>query len=219
MTLDKILKTIHRLYENNTDYPVSGSDDYDLRLGLVNDAILEWAETENVKWKQLYKTATGTISGTTISAPADFVSISSLLKISSNYYVYKKVDEAMNILRTNPSKKMFWITGSYGSYIINVNPTPTIGDTYTFYYYKSPTSLVNATDIPEMSKPMFIVYWVLARLYEADGDNNKMSFYEQKAADRLADMMLENEAPPFNNEFSIIDDDVAYKLDGIAFGQ
>jgi hypothetical protein len=187
-------------------------------MGLVNDAIREWAETENVKWAQLFKTKTGTISLSTISCPSDFVSISSLLKIGDNYYVYKKVDDAMVVLRNNPSKKIFWITGSPQAYVINVNPTPTIGDSYTYYYYKTPTFLSTSSDVPEMSKPMFIVYWVLARLYEADGDNSKLSFYEVKANDKLNEMMIENEAPPFNNEFKFLDDDLSYKLDGVSFG-
>ena len=218
MTLEEILKKIHRMYENNTDYPSSGDEDYTLRLGLVNDAIQEWADTENVKWATLFKTETGTTSGSTISCPSNLVSVSSLLKIGNNYYIWKKVDEAMVLIKNNPSAKIFWITGSPGNYVININPIPTEGETYTYYYYKTPNSLSSASDIPEMTKPMFIVYWVLARLYEADGDNNKLSFYEQKAVDKLNEMIVENEAPPYNTPFNLLDDDLGYKLDAVSFG-
>lgn len=216
MNVNQILQTIHRIYEGSTDYPTSSEEDYIFRLGLVNDAIREWGENSNAKWRELYKTTSGTLSSTILSCPSDFDSIASLLNINGSLYQYVKNDEVMAL--QNSSSKFFYITGSPGSYIININPTPSIGDSYSYSYYSTPTLMTSGNDIPQMSKPMFIVYWVLARLYEQDGEISKMSFYEQKAVDKLSEMILDNEAPPYNNEYRIIDDDVGYKLRGDNFG-
>ena len=217
MNTEDILNTIHRIYENNTDYPEVDSDDFTLRLGLVNDSIKAWESVENVKWRELFATKTGNIVTLPLDVPADFVDISSFLQIGSDYYSYEKNDNVMAVQRQNPSKKFFYITGSPGAYKININPAPSSG-TYSYSYYKKASKMINGESVPELSKPMYIVYWVLARLYEADGRNDMVSFYEQKANDMLAEMIALNESPPFNNEFKITDDDIAYKLDRISFG-
>lgn len=219
MTVDEILQTIHRIYEGSIDYPTTEDEEYIVRLGLINDCITEWGENENVKWSQLFASASGSISSATISCPDNFVSISSLLKIGDNYFFYKKADEVMLTLKNNPSAKIFWITGSPSNYVININPEQAIGSNYLYYYYKTPALVSSGSDIPEVPKPMFIVYWVLARLYEQDGELSKMSFYEQKAVDKLQEMIIENESPAFNYPFEIISDDINYKLYGVNLGQ
>ena len=56
-TTADILQAIYRIVAGDTDYPSSGEDDYDLRLGLVNDYIKEWEDEEGTLWNELWKMA------------------------------------------------------------------------------------------------------------------------------------------------------------------
>lgn len=226
MTLDQILQSVHRIYESNTDYPSSGEEDYTLRTGYVNDAIRIWGETEEVEWNTLYTdlaTAadgdkTTTVSDTTYDMPTNFIKISSLVKIDGTYYTYRRPDEVMVEVKNNSSSKFYYITGSPGSYVLNVNPAPTsTGLTIAYNYYKTPTIVSATTDVPEMSKPMYCVYYCLSRLYEADSRNDLMQFYDEKAQDVYQQMVIANEVPPFNHPYELYDLD--YTTNGVRFGK
>lgn len=205
------------MYEGDVSYPTSG-EDYDLRVGLINDAIQQWALVENVKWRELFKEQTGTTDGTaSINCPSDFVSMGSLLKIGTNYYSMIKPDDVKIYQLQNPSGKWFYLTGSGGNFTINVNPTPDTGLSYSFFYYKTPTALSATTDKIEMSKPMYVVYFVLAKLYELDNRNDMVGLYEQKAYDVLSEMLVENESLPPDHTSGIKDKE--YNLGGWIFGK
>ena len=231
-TVTQLQQIIHRLYDGSTSYPSSGDEDWTLRLGFMNDAIDAWAfENNNIKWRELYVNLSDasdgdktTTDGTSqYSCPSDFISISSFLKITDSsgnkvWYPYIDNDEVMNTLRNDTQKKFFYITGNSSSgYKININPTPDeTGSTISYSYYKKPTHLSDDSDKPEMSRPYFIVYYTLARLYELDQRENMVIFYETKAKSILDEMIIANEVPPFLNEFSLEDWD--YKVNGEAFG-
>ncbi len=216
-TLEEILQTIHRMYEGDVDYPESG-EDYNLRVGFVNDAINQWALVENVKWRELFKEKTGTTDGTAIiTCPSDFSSMGSFLKIDGNYYEMIKPQDLMTYQANYPSDKWFYISGGAGNYQLNVNPTPDSGLSYSYFYYKTPTTLSSSADKAEMSKPMYIVYFVLAKLYELDNRNDMVQLYEQKAFDVLSEMLVENESLPPDHPSNINDKD--YKLGGWGFGE
>lgn len=208
MTLDDILTKIHIIYEGDTTYPSSGEEDYEVRLQMINDAIDEWAYLENTYWKELFTNlsdaATGdktaTASDNEYDAPSDFRFISSFLYITDtnnikHYYKYIKQDEVINYQAEYPSGKAFYITGKPTAYKINIlNP---VAGTINYSYYKTPSHLSSSTDVPEMSNPLFIVYSVVAKLYELDNRNDLVSKYIQMANNALNQMIIENETAPF----------------------
>lgn len=230
MTVDQILQQIHRTYELNADYPASGEDDYALRLGLVNDAITKWSQQESVLWRELYTslsaastgTKTTTINVSSYATPTDFASISSFPKITSAtgslYYPFAKNDEVMNLLRDSSSKQFFYISGKPGAYKINFNPAASAtGNTISYDYYKTPAVMTSGSDVPEMSRPLYIVYDVLASLYEGDIRTDMVTKYLQLAKGVMDEMIVLNEVPPSFNSDQI--DDLDYKLSGVRFGE
>lgn len=228
MTLQDLQEKIHALYEGDTSYPVSGSEDWNFRLKLINDAIDEWAYNEGVYWKELFKNLAdatdgdkSATKGTEIyNAPTDFRFISSFVKItdsngSKTIYRMIRPDEVIKIQQTDSSAKVFYITGKPTAYKINILNDVT--GTITYSYYKTPASLSATTDVPEMSNPMYIVYSVLAKLYELDNRNDLMVKYSQLAKGAMDQMIIENETKSFYNPDEIPDLD--YELYGAKFGE
>lgn len=227
-TLDQLQQKIHRIYAGDTDYPASGSEDYNIRTGFINDAIHIWANTEGIYWRELFKNLsdatdgdkTATIDDTTYNTPSDFLFIASFLKItdtdnSTTYYRFVKPENVLKELATNPSAKFFYITGSPSSgYIININ-NPKAG-TIEYSYYKIPKELSNATDKPEMSQPYFIVFHVLEQLYELDSRNDMVNKYSALKKAVFNEMITRNGVCPFNTDDGLVDQ--PYQLHSATFG-
>ncbi len=135
---------VHREYEGGTDYPEEGSEDYDYRMGLLNDGIRVWGEQESVRWRELFDS--------------------------------------------------------------NGN-------------YKKPTFMTSKTDKPQMSKPLFLVYYILSTLYKNDGANDLANLYNYLANNVLSEMIVLNEIPDEATKTSITGRDIDYQLDGFVFGE
>lgn len=220
MTLQIILQRIHQLYEGSTDYPASDSDDYALRLGLINQGESVW-ESEEVDWRELYAIASTTTDGTSqIDAESDFIQPQGQLKITTAegdvYYPYRRTRDAQLLVANNSSDKFYYITGTPGAYKININPTPEAGLTATYPYKKTVTHVSNSSDIPDMSRPLYLVYYTLAKLYELDGRNDMLSSYNNQAYDVMANMKIINEEMPPGHSDQLEDTD--FQLTGGAFG-
>lgn len=215
MTITQILQAIHQIQEEgDTDYPSSSEEDFVYRIALVNDAIRTWKEYENTIWETLVATHSDTTvaSDTTYSAPADFVKPTGLLKIynaDGNPILFDKVfaKDAHILEKTDPSKRYFYITGSPGEYVINLNPTPTTanglsGKTLKLDYMKEPTyySTGEETQEPEMTDHMFIVHWVLAQmnLENYERYDNHTANWQAKIRDMAS--QNEQEEPWADNE-------------------
>ena len=212
MKASEILKTIHRRYEGDTNYPTSG-EDFDLRLGFINDAILTWANNENTRWRELITKKTGTTDGTNqIACPPDFVDIMSQVKIGNAVYEFKKPDLARRLLMSESKGKFFFISDTPGAYKININPIPDSGLPYEYYYYRTAPQVSSGNDEVIVPKPMYVVYSVLSSLYEQDNNTVLASVYEKRANDILADMIIQNEAVGGLTSNSILNDDVDYQL-------
>lgn len=198
-----IQQHIHALYEKNTSYPASTSEDYLVRRQLINDSIDKWggyANAENIKWRQLYTTATIALTtATTYTLPANFIEFSSFFKsvgTGDTYYSYITPDNVLNQQRRDTSRPYFFVTGYPGNYVLNINPAPSLtGWTSSYSYYKTPTLMTTPTDISEIPKPYFIIYNVLSTLFEEERPDlsNK---YLQMAADLMKAMGIENELSP-----------------------
>jgi hypothetical protein len=120
----------------------------------------------------------------------------------------------IKIDKLNSSSKFFYETGGGLSKKINiVNP---VNGTIHYSYYKKAKKLSNPNDVAEMLNPDFVVYWVLAQLYEQDLRNDKVAQYQALAKQALDYMIIENETKPFNQSYNLAELDYE---DGFVFGR
>lgn len=224
LTEAQLQSALHTLYEKNTSVPADTSSDYLTRRGLLNAAIEKWgdkAHADNMRWRQLFTTSSITTSGTsTISLPSDFIEPSSLLKITETtgdiYYDFVPPEKVLSTLRDDASQYIYYITGSPGSYTLNINPTPAAGKTGSITYYKSPTTLTTTSSTTEIPKPYFLIYDALSALFEEERPDlsNK---YLQMAADLMKAMVIDNDLLPQDAENTISSPSHEYR--GVVFGK
>lgn len=222
-TETQLQQIIHRLYEGNVDYPDSTSDDYLLRRGYINDSANEWAyNSGNIMWRELFKNVSDsdgddtTTTAIVYDMPSDYVFMASRLSIGGNFYTFSQPQEVANRQDRNETR-FFWITGKPNAYQLNISEAVDAGGAIEYSYYKQPTLVTTTTDVLDMSRPYFAVYYTLARLYEQDLNTAMMSVYENKAKGILDEMLVANEIPPYMYGFSVPDTD--WQTSGIAFGR
>jgi hypothetical protein len=228
MTITSILNQVHEVYEGSTDYPVAGEDDFDLRLALLVGGIRQWAD-EPVNWRELYTTlsdqGSGTGTGTKVTTagttsyatPTNFVRPSSYVKVGDAYYGFSRLDTTTNTQRLDANSPYFTISGTPQAYKIGINPAPAESDlTIAYPYYREPTIPTLGTQTPEVPRPLYLVYHVLARLYEQDNRNDLVSFYESKQDEQRQLMVVENLKKPADHPNTI--PDIGNRLYGSGFG-
>jgi len=204
MNLTAIQQAIHTLYEGDTDVPSSSEEDYSVRTRLINAAINRWEKEDGVLWNELWVKLSDAADGDTTTAdgtlsydcPSDFHMPGGYVRLvdangSSTYYMVYPPHKAQ--LFDNEDKKVCWFDGNPSSgYDLNFLDDPDGSYTISYEYYKLADSLSSGTDIPEMGDPYFIVYFVLSRLYEIDGQMANATKAFQESESRLAQMKARN---------------------------
>lgn len=221
-TVDQVLQEVHRRYEGSVDYPVSGDDDYDLRLALCGDGTEAWA-SEPYNWTALYVDLADAGSGDTttdgtaiIDCPTNYLRPATMIKIGTKYYTFQRKDSTFNSLRTDSTTPFFTVTGDYGSMDITVNPTPETGLAVSYGYIKAPTRPTAGTDTVIVPRHKFLVYYILAALYEQDFRNDMVTFYEGKQSEEIARMTIDHVRKPADHPLQMID--IGNRLHGSGFG-
>jgi len=175
---------IHALYEGDTNTPGATDDDYLTRRRYINMGIGFWEGWRGTKWNELYTVLSSASDGDKTVATADtqsdcptnlvetlgYVQIVSNSTDASNYTMINQ-DESQIYIRSNNGSRVYYMTGSPGSYKINWHPTIGAGNngkTIDYPYYKRATKLTDITDIPEPSDHMFLVHYVLHWLYKEE---------------------------------------------------
>lgn len=208
MTLDGIVQAVWTLYEGDTDTPSSGEEDYTLITRLANAAINRWEHEDGVFWSELWVNLTDAADGDKTSAdgtlaydcPTDFLRPGGYVRLvdsnsNSKYFSVIPIEKVQ--LFDNEDKQICYFTGNpQDGFTLNFLDDP--DGTYTIYYeyYKSADTLSATSDIPEMSDPYFIVYFVISRMYELDGQQGSSSKAFQESEARLAQMRTRNFQEP-----------------------
>lgn len=234
MTLEGLIKTIWRRYDKSTDYPVAGSEDYELITSYINDAIEAWADRameDNVRWRVLFTELSSASDGdkaTTANVvsylcPSDFVELAGegITITDGGSVVYPFVDTSFvpHINLTESGRRYCYFTKSpvNGRWYLNINPVPTTsGNTINYFYYRSPKKLVNATDSTDIPKPYFIVYQVLSVLFEEERPD-LASVYSAKAVSVLESMIVNNSMVPMLQGYKL--EDISSITAGAVFGK
>jgi len=191
MDLSDLQKQLAAKLDGEATAPTVGSDDWNLRWALLNEAQRDWAERYD--WEVLRKTtSTSVVSGNASYAlPATFRRMERAVVVGgTNYHEVEPIEAAYFGSNSN---QYFYVTGNpEDGYALNLNPTPTSGPTtMTYSYYTYPANLSNASSVSPISNPFFLVQSAYARLLELDEDQR---FPAAKAeAEGILMQMLENE--------------------------
>jgi len=229
LTENQVLNIVYSLYEGDTTNWSTSSDEYLAARVYANAAINRWEFYEQTNWKELWtslddaaSTVTKTLTaGTyTYTCPDDFIKPSSYVRTvdSGGTSQYWDVYPSSKVPSYDDDSSLFcYFTGNVKSgFTLNFNPNVdlTTGNTISYEYYKTATTFTTTASTTEMSDPYFIVYFVLSRLYENDGEDGRANKAFQEAEGRLENMRT-------NNIIGLegVDDRIEYTLsDGGGFG-
>ena len=202
-----ILGIVYSLYEGDTSGWSSTSDEYLSARVYANAAINRWEFYDQTNWHELWvslddaaSTVTKTLTADTYTytCPDDMIKPASWVRTedSSGNSTYWEVVQLTKVPSLVESDARFcYFTGNVKSgFTLHFNPNIdlTTGNTIRYEYYKTATTFTATSSTTEMSDPYFIVYFVLSRFYENDGEDGRASKAFQEAEGRLENMRTQN---------------------------
>jgi hypothetical protein len=228
MTLDQIVQAAYSIYEGDADTPASGEDEYTLATRYSNAAINMWYREGGMLWNELWvkleDAATGdktTADGTLVyDCPTDFhfpgghVRLVDAAGVSKYFSV---ITQEKSQLFDQLSDSVCWFTGNpQDGYDLNFLNDPDGTYTISYEYYKTPTELSATSDVPEMTDPYFIVWYVVWRLYKNDGQHDESNEAKDIWIGKLSQMKDQNIMPAWYQDNRI--EDRNFDTGGSGFG-
>lgn len=203
-----ILNIVYSLYEGDTTNWGTTSDEYLAGRVYCNAAINRWEFYDQTNWRDLWttlddaaSTVTKTVTAGTSSyeCPDDFIKPSSYVRTEDSngnqtYWDVVTIDKVPSFSDDDTYTYCYFTGNVKDGFTLNFNPNIdlTTGNTIRYEYYKTATQFDATTDTTEMSDPYFMVYFVLSRLYENDGEDGRASKAFQEAEARLEAMRTNN---------------------------
>lgn len=228
MTLQDLQDKIQVLYDNDTTTPDSSDEDFKTRTALLNSAIDIWQKEE--QWRELLVSSDDltvpivTVSGTKkYLLPADFDKIVGYIRLTdgTSYKYVPQIDPtSAQLFDNSPSENFFYITGNpRDGYSAILSPTPNVsGQELKFEYYKLPTHFTTTTtDVSEIPDPMFLVYYVLSKLFDSDGASLKSQKAFMEMGSRLDNMIQQNMLLGWFADTTIPDSDFEKGVKGFGY--
>jgi hypothetical protein len=200
MLVSEALRIIHLKYEFNTFYPEDFSEDYELRLALINDKINMWENEDGILWRELYTRVSDRFDDDATYTITDMKVPANKLLSNSCYYEYYSPELIQEQSINDPEAKVFSITGGDVEKTINAKPE-LANEVFEFYYYKKARTFLLGTEnapegLIEMSDPYFVIYSVVSELFLDDGDTEKAGVAIQVATQKLEAMKTRNAIVP-----------------------
>jgi len=199
----ELLNIVYAMYEADTSNWAATSDEYLSARVMANAAINRWEFYEQTNWRELWTTHASTASdivktttaGTyTYACSTDMIKPASYIRTNTtNYWHVVPLNQVPT--HANDNTNFVYFTGNIKvgfTLAFNPNTTLTTAHVISYEYYKSATRFTATTSTTEMTDPYFIVYFVLSRLYENDGEDSKASKAFQEAEGRLENMRTQN---------------------------
>jgi len=226
MTELELQDAIHTLYEGDTETPNQSDDDYLARRRLINAAVNRWEKFEGTDWNELMTslgeaiTGDKTTNGTdkAFDCPDDFVAPGSYVRLyetegTSTYYAV--IPSTNKQLFDNEDKNLCYFLGNKKvGFSVNFIDVPLTGQTISYEYYKTATQVADDEDEVEMFDPYFIVYFVVARLFQQDNRPYMAKDYFTESEARLQQMKVRNDMLPAWNQQPILDVDSSMGIGG-----
>lgn len=204
LTESEIIDQIYSNYEiDNTTWSSSDAE-YLTARRLCKTAIRRWEYLEGVKWNELFTKLTNASTGTktttagtyTYACPDDTrlpPQPDDYVRINGEYYKVIPLVKFQQ-LGQNYDKYCYFTGNPKLGYTLNVNSnlTYTTGHVIEYEYYRNATYFTATTSTTEMANPMFIVHYVLAKLYRGDGQLTESRDELQIAENMLQEMKADN---------------------------
>lgn len=198
-TVLQILGKVWRRYEGDADIPEFEDDDMQLFFGYLLDSLEEWVE-RFPQLRELFDSLhaqpdgdkTTTPGSKTLATPINFVKPANFIYIGDKKLTYVPPQKMKVFESNNDMSDWFSITGYQGAYRIVLSFTPGSSMAVSYDYYKTITMPTQGSDIVEISRPNFCVYYILSQLYLDDEFNKDLvplyerKMDEQERRDRLA---------------------------------
>lgn len=192
MDLDDILMQIQVTLDYTSDLIDYNDDDVKSRIALINAGIERWASDNMTEWNEL--TTNITTENITANAGQTFALDDDFNGLLDGVYDKDgnaiKVEKLRNAVYTG---RYVYVSGNKADgYILNLGWTPKeedklVGTQLHIVYTRSPALVRKAKDIPEMARPMYLVYYVCAAI-ALDDDMSKYSVFENEKLLALANM-------------------------------
>lgn len=199
MILSRLLEEIHTLFSNGIDYPVAGDEDRNVRIALINSVIRSWQDYNNIKWRSLFDVrANQTIAAegdVSLATDARFRRVSGRISLILASQTLKVPVFSQERLDDDDLPDTYaYISGAPGSYLVNLVGVPEqwIGATVRYRFYRYATQLNNDEDTPDMTNPNFIVFSVVAILFQLAHNNTGYTIYFNQAGTSLDGMTVAN---------------------------
>lgn len=207
------------MYQGDVQYPDANDSEWTHRLTLILAGIAAWDNEKGILWNELWVTltdaATGdkTVLASTLQydAPDDFRFVGGFVKTT-----YQNQTQEWEVLKPSAIEqyvgqggvtKCYFTGNSNTGYKLNFLSQPTVGATIDYPYYKAPFEPSTAAHVVEMADPWFIIYFVISKLHEIDGEGDRAIKALQEATGRLNSMRTRNEMPAFMQNNSTPDRD------------
>lgn len=207
-TLQYLQDELQKLFDADTDTPTSTDEEWDVRTSLFNRAIREWEQSNSVRWRELWTTASvsspgsavlSTTSGTaTYATPSDMAFPAGYVRVTASGQTtrYPVVGLSENQLYDSGDVNQYasFKGTPHAGYTLTIYPTPsTTGSTIQYDYYKRASELAAASDKIEMSDPDFALYYALSELFYNQRDLARYQNALSTAQEKLKNMELRNE--------------------------
>lgn len=207
MTETQLALVVYTLYEgDNTGWDVA-SDEYLSFRVYANAAINHWEFSElSANWRELWTTLTAAADGTktttaltwTYTCPSNMVKPASYVRTvdssgNSTYWDVRPLSQVPS-LATATGYYCYFTGNVKDGFTLHFNPNVplTTGNTINYEYYKQATTFTTTTSTTEMADPYYIVYFVLSRFFENDGEDGRASKAFQESEARLENMRTNN---------------------------
>lgn len=223
-------KKINLYVANNPVAPAVTDTEWLINQDLINQAILTWENEREVEWRELwsgnYNLGTVAAGVVSLALPDDFKWPAGFVRFVNSQggvtrIPFTPIDHINNRDLTEKNPAVVYTTGSVGSYQLNFAFTPVAGDNYTgskcyLDYYRFATNLGGINDIPEMSDPMFLVWFAVAQRKLQTGDTDQYTVFNSMASESLRLMRVANQNTVAYHDGSL--DDRDFWIDGKTFG-
>lgn len=220
LTLLDIQHEIHTLFSNGIDYPATDEEDYQLRTSLINGYIRVWQNAAGINWAALYDVkadqvivATGNQQWPTSSTFKRLGGKVKLLLGTQTFKVPVYSQDRLDDDELDGVATYAYISGRPGAYFLNLVGVPQswVGATIRYRYYRFATSLSATTDIPDLADPNYLIFSVVARLYQLAHNNTGYTVFSTDAGDAWDAMVADNE----NREVSERERSIPARIKGI----
>lgn len=222
MDLQTLFQQYYYQYRTEDATPDVGSSEYVIFTGLAQEAVNRWANYDNTFWKELFDTAQNdgsadlvvTANTTAYNAPNNmklaggYLRLYSIVNGVNTTQVRIPIVEPQDVQFQNDlAVYCYFIGDPNNGFTLNFNPEPItswVGLNMDYVYYKTPTILVNPTDVSEMSEPYFIVHRALANRFRGSR-NPYYTAAKNDAEDVLRTMQLTNNSGNWADPWKLAD--------------